>query len=436
MTDEPRRAPAPSTASRRTRITALLLGMLLLTLEGYDTVAFGATVPLLLGPEPWNLSLSDVGLLGSVTPMGMLVGALAVGQFTDRYGRRRTVLLSLLLVTVGMPLCAMAPSVAVFVAGRFLVGVGVGVVFPALTPLIFELAPPGRKNLYAAIIGSGFGLGGALSAVVANTIAAEHGFRAEYAVGGAFGLLILPLLYRWLPESPGFGAAPGAPVPAAAATAGEETGLRLVLSRRYAATTVLFTAAVACSFLLIYGVNTWLPELMRAADYSLGSALTFLVFLNLGAALGMLFIAAVADRLGTGATVVACFLIAAAGVVLLSFRSPMPALYGIVLITGTAAIGNQALVNTHISSSYPLNARGSAIGVALGVGRVGAIIAPTVGGWILAAGFEPRLNFVLFALPAVAGALLVWCIPRPARGSAGAGDAVPAAVGGGREAGR
>src|SRR6476620_819674 len=84
------------------RLKAVAIGMAVMALEGYDLVAFGATTPLLHRYQPWGLSLSALGVLGSLTPIGMLFGALLVGQLTDRYGRRRTTLVSLVLVSLGM----------------------------------------------------------------------------------------------------------------------------------------------------------------------------------------------------------------------------------------------------------------------------------------------------------------------------------------------
>lgn len=384
---------------------ALALGLAVMTLEGYDLVAFGATTPLVLRYRPWHLSLSQIGTLGSLTPLGMLVGALLVGQLTDRYGRRRTTLASLVVISVGMFACVFAPTPELFGSGRFIVGLGVGAVYPAIGPLIFELAPAARKNLTAAIVQCGITVGGSLAAMVANVFLHGHDFRREYLVGGCVGLLLAPVAYRWLPESPTY-----KDTVSNASTSrrdGGDGGMRLVLRPPYAATTALFCAVVSCSFLLIFGINTWLPQLMQAAHYPLGSSLTFLMLLNLGATVGGLAIALLADRVGSNGPVIACFVVAAGAVVALSVKSPTAILYAVVMIGGAGALGVQGLLNTSISRAYPAHARASAIGVALGVGRIGAIAGPTVGGWILAADFAPKWNFVLFAVPAVLGAVLM-----------------------------
>ncbi|GAA1959445.1 aromatic acid/H+ symport family MFS transporter [Amycolatopsis minnesotensis] len=393
--------PQPGAPVRPMPWRAIAIGLAVMTLEGYDLVAFGATTPLLLRHQPWHLSLTELGALGSLTPVGMLFGALLVGQLTDRYGRRRTTLLSLVVVSLGMFACAFAPDPELFGASRFVVGLGVGAVYPAMGPLIFELAPTRRKNLSSAIVQCGITIGGSLAAVVATVFLHGGDFRLEYLVGGGLGLLLLPVAYRWLPESPAYQRKSSGE-----RSAPPDGGLRLVLRPPYTGTTILFCVIVICSFLLIFGINTWLPQLMQAARYPLDSSLTFLALLNVGATVGGLAIAVLADRAGSRGPIIACFVVAATAMAALSIRSSSFVLSVIVLIGGAGAFGVQGLINVYIARTYPAHARASAIGVALGIGRIGAIAGPALGGWILAAGFAPQWNFVLFAIPALFGAIL------------------------------
>jgi MFS transporter, AAHS family, benzoate transport protein len=210
-------------------------------------------------------------------------------------------------------------------------------------------------------------------------------------------VVLLPVTLRLLPESPSYAAElPEAP----------PSGMSLVLRPPYLVITALFCGMTACSFLLIFGMNTWLPQLMRAAHYPVSSSLTSLVLLNVGATVGGFALAAIADRAGSSGPVIACFVVAVAAIATLGFTSSQASVFVILLVGGAVVFGVQGLINVYISSIYPVHARATAIGVALGIGRIGAIAGPAFGGGILAAGLAPQWNFVLFAVPALAGAAL------------------------------
>ena len=178
-----------------------MLCLACLVFEAYDVTAFGATVPFLLDDSGWGLTVAHAGVLGSLTPVGMLVGAVSAGLLTDRWGRRRLILASLALFSAAMILCGFAPGVAVFGIARFVVGIGVGGILPSVAALVYEYSAQGRRNVNSAIAHSGLGLGTALAALTAAVLAPSLGFRVVYLVGGAAGLVVLPLAVRMLPES-------------------------------------------------------------------------------------------------------------------------------------------------------------------------------------------------------------------------------------------
>ena len=146
----------------------------------------------------------------------------------------------------------------------------------------------------------------------------------------------------------------------------------LLFSARYRTLTLLFSVATFLSLLVLFGIYTWLPQLMRSAGYEVGSALTFLVVLGIGTAVGPLVIGRVADRIGSRPTIVASFLLAVVGISLLSQPLPGWLLYGAVVLAGVGTVGTQILLNMFIASRYPVHVRATAIGFALSAGRIGA----------------------------------------------------------------
>ena len=442
-----------STPPPRTPLPVLLLCLACMTLEGYDVIAYGAALPFMLAEGTWGMTVAQAALLGALTPIGMLVGAIAVGVLTDVVGRRRLILASVTVFSLAMLLCAAAPGMGVFAVARLLVGLGVGGVLPSIAALVYEYSPPQRRNVNTALAFAGVGTGGALAAVVAATVVPHTSFRVEYLIGGVAALLVLPVALRMLPESlvylraagrhdeaerwarrlrldPALAAAPAAATPAPGGSTGRAPGrLGALLTEGRAPATVLFCLVTFASLLVLFGLYTWLPQLMRSAGYELGSALTFLIVLNLGTAVGPLVIGRVADRIGSKPAIAGSFLLAVLGITLLSRPLPIGLLYGAVVLAGVGTVGTQILINVFVASRYPVGLRATAIGTALSVGRLGGILGPLYGGLLLSAQLPTAWLFYAFAAPAVAGAVLVALVPRPrpapqaapeARGAAGA----------------
>ena len=393
-----------------------------MTADGYDVVSYGAVLPTMLADSGWGLTVPQAGLLGSLTPVGMLVGAMVVGLLTDVVGRRRLVLVSVTIFSLAMVLCAVAPGVTLFGIGRVLVGFGVGGVVPSIVALVFEYSAPQQRNVNTAVafagigIGIGIGIGGAASAAVAATVVPAFGFRSEFLVGGLAALVILPLVVAFLPESLAYLRAAGcdadarrwaarlgvdpepglAPEPKDATAAGRLTAL---FTSERALITVLFWMITFASLLVLFGIFTWLPHLMRSSGYELGSALFFLMVLNMGAAVGPLLVGWMADRVGSKVATAGSFLLAVVGIAVLSHRLPMPLLYVAVVLAGIGTVGAQTLVNVFIASRYPVQIRATAIGAALSVGRFGAILGPLYGSLLLSTGLPLQVLFAAFATP-------------------------------------
>ena len=136
----------------------------------------------------------------------------------------------------------------------------------------------------------GFPIGGVLAALLAILLLEPAGFRTLFAVGTLPLVTLVPLAIRLLPESPSFERQRGGRA---------RGGVAQLVKGRAAVTTALFVVANFCGFLLVFGLNTWLPQLMRGAGYELGSALAFLLVLNVGAIAGGLGGSALADRYGS-----------------------------------------------------------------------------------------------------------------------------------------
>ena len=144
---------------------------------------------------------------------------------------------------------------------------------------------------------------------------------------------------------------------------------------------------------------------MRTAGYSIGSSLSFLVALNLGGMIGAIAGGSLADRFGLPRVVISYFLLGSICIVLLGFNSAMPILYALIFVSGAGTIGTQILLYASVAEFYGLSVRSTGLGWASGIGRIGAIVGPMLGGVLLAAELPMTWNFVVFAIPGVVSVL-------------------------------
>lgn len=427
----------PESKLSRTTLWVVAICWVTIIFDGYDLIVYGAVVPTLLDYEEWNLSPAEAGAIGSYALIGMLIGALIAGTITDIVGRRKIIIFCVIWFSLAMALCAIAPSPGWFGFFRFIAGLGLGGVVPTASAITIEYAPPGRRKFLYALMFSGYSVGGILAAALSIWIVPAFGFRAMFWIGALPLVLIVPLAWKFMPESISFLVARGrrreaeelsrrynVPIqeeePTAAATgSGERTTeaprklpLTLLFDRQYLPATLMFWAICFLMLLLVYGLNTWLAQLMRQAGYPLGSSIAFLGTLNLGAIVGAIAAGRVADRLGSKAVTTVGFLAGAISIALLALKPPQAIVYVLLFIGGFGTIGTAMIVNAYVTEHYPSASRASALGWALGIGRAGAIMGPLVGGFLLAAGFALNWNFYFFALVGLVAAILCALVPR------------------------
>ncbi|MDQ0382811.1 MFS transporter [Amycolatopsis thermophila] len=387
--------------------------------DGYDLAVYGATVPSLLDYKPWGMDAATAGAIGSGAVAGMLIGALLAGVVTDLIGRRRMLLFSVSLFSVCMGLCAIAPGPAVFGVCRALCGLGLGGVMPIAVALTIEFAPHTRRNFAVAVMNTGYGVGMILGAVVSIALVQSAGFRVIYAIGVIPLVVLAPVAWRWLPESPAYLAAKGRPEEAGAIArrfgipvpeapeAARRARLSALVRRPQLRPLVVFAIAGLLAQILAYGLNTWLPEIMRHAGYPLGSALAMLLTLSAGAVVGDLVLGRLADRFGGQRVLVLGFGIAVLSLLLLSVDPPAWLLYAGLVLAGIGTQGTISLLNSHSATRFDPSVRGSALGAMMGVAKIGGVVAPLIGGWIVGAGLTMAWSFYLFVLPAAVGVVVV-----------------------------
>lgn len=400
---------------RGSRLALLVVGLcwLAVLFDGLDMFIYGSVLPHMLEEKALGITSGQAGDLGSYATFGMLVGALAAGTVADRIGRKKLMVSCVALFSLASGLCAVANGVAVFGLGRTLAGVGLGGLLPTAISMVSDYAPRTRAALTIGVLMTAHHTGGILSAYVALWIVEPLGWRAAFWVC-VVPLLFVPVLAKWLPESLSFLVARGRADEARELAGRYEVELPVAATGKPAAgarwnsllglfrggewvQTLLYWLASFGGLLLVYGVATWLPTLMRGEGYELGSALTFVVLFNLGGIVGMLVAGRASDRFGAPRISSIWFALTAGGVFLLSVHMPLALTFVVVFLTGVFLNSAQTMVYATVSiGSAPAN-RATAVGWTSGMGRFGAVFGPWLGGQLLAAG-KGDWGFTAFAL--------------------------------------
>jgi MFS transporter, AAHS family, benzoate transport protein len=452
-------SPSPPKATqdeaRRKRTVAWVVGLATLGLifDGYDLVVYGTVVSTFLRhpDEIGAVTPAAAGALGSYALVGVLVGALLAGALGDIVGRRKVMLAGYAWFAVFMIFTALATNTTIFGLGRFLTGIGVGALVGTTGALVAEFAPPGKKNLCNAITYSGVPFGSLLAALLGILLQESIGWRGLFWIGALPLVTLLPLAYFKMPESVAWlvsrgriaqaqqvSARTGMPMPdhlpatpatttpvttttEAPTTAPADTGragYRGLFDRHNWSPTVLLGLTSAMVLLLVYSLNTWLPELMLRAGFNAKGSLAFLLVLNGGAVLGALFGSRFADRFGPKLVTAAFLLTGAVFIVALTLPVPLPVLLLFVALAGLGTSGTQILLFGFVANYYRTNIRAAGVAWCAGFGRMGGIGGPLIGGILIGAGFAVTQIFLILTGVALLGLALVLMVPRHRRQAA------------------
>ncbi|MGF6789508.1 3-(3-hydroxy-phenyl)propionate transporter MhpT [Paraburkholderia sp. 35.1] len=368
--------------------TALTLALcfLVAVLEGIDLQSTGVAAPRMA--HEFGLSVSQLGLAFSAGMLGLLPGAMIGGRLADRIGRKRVLMISMAIFGIFSIATAQVWSFESLLIARVLTGIGLGGAMPNLIALSSEAVDARHRNTAVSVMYCGMPLGGALAALIAVLSAGATAWRHIFYVGGAGPLIIIPLLMALLPESREF------------ATESREftTADKPLLSTREvlfgegrAAATIGIWISFFCTLIVLYFLLNWLPSLTVGRGMSRSQAGIAQIFFNLGSVIGVLGIGLLMDRFRQGLSVTAIYACIVGALVALSQVASIETLSVAVLFAGMGVVGAQSMLYSLSAASYPTSVRGTGVGAAVAVGRVGSIVGPVAAGQLLAMGKSSAL---------------------------------------------
>jgi MFS transporter, AAHS family, vanillate permease len=415
-------------------LSVVVVGLcfLLNMLDGADLLIMSFVAPVLA--VEWQVSPERLGVVFSASLAGMAIGCLLVAPLADRFGRRAMILGALVVVAAAMMASGFVTTVPALIAMRLLVGVGVGTIGVSMTAMATEFAPEKHASFAAGVVQAGWPIGSIATALVAAQLIEGYGWQALLAGIGAASVALLAVVALTLPESvafllgrqppralervnailPRLGRAALLALPPRSARARTFNVAELFRAERRRASVLLFVA-VTFGYFVLYFVISWIPTLAIEAGLALEDGIYAGATYNAGAFVGTALVAwlAIGFRLNR---VIALFFALAVVAMLVFGNVRMPVA---LTLAAAAAVGVtvQGAFNGFWALAarlYPAEIRGTGIGWALGVGRIGAVLGPIVGGVLVGAGVSVGGIFALYTLPAIVAAALCLAIPGAA----------------------
>lgn len=398
---------------------------LIIIFDGYDLAVAGIALPSIM--KQMGVDPRQAGFMVSSALFGMMLGAIFLGTIADRIGRRWAIAICIALFSLFTAAAGMTSDPVVFSATRLLAGLGIGGVMPNVVALMTEYSPRRLRATLVTLMFSGYAVGGMLAAVMGKGLIEIHGWQSVF-LAAALPVVLVPFILKSLPESMPFLLKRGSHgelkailakldprqpwndsdrfVMPAVEPSGSAPVRHLFQDQRGFSTVMFWVAFFMCLF-MVYALSSWLTKLMAGAGYTLGSALTFVLTLNLGGMIGAIGGGWLADRFNIKWVLFSMYLLAAVSITLLGVAMPTEALFIVVGLAGASTIGTQIVTYAYAGQFYPTAIRSTGIGFASGVGRSGAILAPIVIGMLVAMALPLQQNFIAIAIPAALAAVAV-----------------------------
>ena len=397
-------------------------------LEGLDLQSAGVAAPRIA--KEFALSVAQMGWAFSAGAIGLLPGAALGGRLADRWGRKRVLMLSVTLFGIFSLVTAHVWNFESLLAARFLTGLGMGAAMPNLIALCAEAAPEGQRNTAVGAMYCGMPFGAALAAVIGIVSPGDEGWRHVFYVGGFGPLLMVPLLGLCLRESAQFVASRarrGSGTAAANAVPDATPSITHALWQEgRARTTIALWVSYLGTLIVLYFLMNWLPSMVVANGLSRAQAGMAIMMFNIGGGIGAIGIASVMDRCSPRLTVIGMYLGIALSLAGLSAANGALTMACGAFFCGLFLVGGQSVLYSMAGEAYATEVRGTGVGAAVAVGRLGSILGPLIAGQLFALGQSASMlvssSIPLIVIAAIAALSVVSTFaPRVVAGMAQSG---------------
>jgi len=392
-------------------------------MDGYDVQAMGFVAPAL--SAALHIPRPALGPLLSSGTIGMMFGAITFGTLADRFGRKPILIACTLMFGIMSLITATADSLQAMWFYRLLTGFGLGGAMPNTIALTAEYAPKKYRSVAVTTMFCGFSIGAAVGGFVAAGLISSFGWQAVFVVGGLIPLVTAALSFSFLPESIRFLLLKGGEkqramkylsrisrdsehydeiVAGADDHASGGNSVKELFTEGRTIATPLLWVCFFMNLLVLFFLNNWLPTLMNDAGIKVETAIMITTLFQIAGTIGAIFLGWLFDRGFSFRTLALAYVGAAVSVILIGQSGTS---IGLLMATVTAAgfcvVGGQTSSQALVANFYPTAIRSTGVGWCHGIGRIGSIVGPILGGMLLTTAVHASSVFWIIAIPSLIG---------------------------------
>ena len=410
----------------RYQVSVIVLCAFVALLDGLDMVTVSFAAPEIA--KAWDVDITSFAPVFAMGLFGLMLGALIFGPLADRIGRKNVIIASTFTFGLFSILTALSTDLTQLLLFRVLTGLGLGGAMPNIIAMTAEYSPKRLRTTMVTIMFIGVPVGSLIGGIITAGMISSLGWKSIFYVGGILPVLLGFILIFALPESIRFYVVKGA-------DSGKTIGIlrridpvekldetvKLILSEQRAEgftvkhlfgegrarNTLLLWVVFFMNLLVMYFLINWMPSVLEAAGFPIEKAIITSCMLQGGGILGGILASRIGDRGDLRKVLFGFFLLAAVSVAAIGQANNLALLMLAIFVAGFSVIGSQSVINGLAAGIYPTNIRSTGVGWALGIGRIGSIVGPVLGGIILSLKWSSAGMYLIGAIPAVFAAIAV-----------------------------
>jgi len=395
-------------------------------IDGFDVLVMAFTASSI--SSEWQIPKSELGLLLSAGLVGMAVGALFIAPFADKIGRKKLILLSLVIVSIGMLSSAFSQNVTQLSVLRFITGLGIGGMLATLNTLVSEYSNKRNKNICVSILQSGYPVGAIIGGIISVYLIKAYGWQSTFLFGGCISLLMIPLVYFILPESLDFLFVKqpknaltsinkilnklNQPIikqlPSEIINGEQSSPLSSLFNLNNLSNTLVIWTAYFMLMFSFYFIVSWTPKLLVDAGLSTSVGISGGVIIQVGGVIGALTLGFIASKINvirlTSVYLTCCTTMM---IIFGSLQFSLPILMTFAFIMGFFLVGSMIGLYALTPTLYSAFNRNTGMGWAIGIGRFGAVISPILAGYLLENSWKMTTIVLLFSMPMLFAAFIL-----------------------------